>query len=59
MIMTLDVKKDKRVYLGWGHLPGNRRVGEGWVLGEAGEVQAVIIDGTSAELQVSVTSLLS
>lgn len=32
---------------------------EGWGPGEAGEEQPVIIDGTSAELQVSVTSLVS
>lgn len=30
-----------------------------WVLGEVGEVQAVIIDGTSAELQVSSLMRLS
>lgn len=54
---TIPDKRNKQSYSGWGLPAEAARVG--WVLGEAGEGEAVIMDGTSAELQVSVISLLS
>lgn len=61
---TLEISLKIKMVNGVSDNGDKRRLGppsrkQEWVRGEGGEEQAVIIDGTSAELQVSVTSLLS